>query len=331
MRQVFISYVREDLDIVNVLVKDLRKYRVNAWIDRERLAPGQRWKSAIRSAITEGVLFLACFSSQYSQKNRSYMNEELTLAIEELRKRPVNRSWFIPIIFDNNSVPDRDVGAGESLHDFQWVDLSSGPGKSSWSKGIRKIVNLVDQGDGQDSRSKHDILSDRLRLAVQEKKEEELLGILRNNAHETIDAVLESFSDDEDQESYGYLMRPLCEVYGNQFSADQVIKLVTRGGKGNSRTGFHGLCALYDRHFNHMKDLNLHSYFVDNFQISYFIKLRERFPSKELLNIVMDSEQSSLKIDGAYVDKDYFWDKSMNRGESAFLDAVFLIEDNEEC
>lgn len=329
MREVFISYVREDQELVNALVKDLRKHRVHSWVDRERLSPGQRWKGAIRAAISDGTLFLACFSSQYSKKTRSYMNEELTLAIEELRQRPVNRSWFIPITFDDNSIPDRDVGGGETLHDFQWVDLTSGPGKPSWSEGIKKIVNLIDTGQGQDSISQDNILSDKIRVAIQGKTEEELLGILRNSAHETIDAALEAFIDDEDQGSYGYLMRPICEVYGNQFTADQVVKLVTRGGVGNSRTGFHGLCVLYDRHFNHMKDLDLHSYFVGNFQISYFLKLREKYSSKELLIIVMDSDQPSLTIGGAYVDKEYFWDKFMNRGESAFLDAVFSVEDGE--
>jgi hypothetical protein len=66
------------------------------------------------------------------------MNEELTIAIEQLRLYRSQRTWFIPILLDPITPPDRSIGAGESLRDLQWVDLSK-----NWDQGIELILNAV--------------------------------------------------------------------------------------------------------------------------------------------------------------------------------------------
>ncbi len=66
------------------------------------------------------------------------MNAELTLAIEELRQRQRDRSWFIPVLLSGAEPPDLEIGGGETLRDLQWVDLSS-----DWSEGISKIVDAI--------------------------------------------------------------------------------------------------------------------------------------------------------------------------------------------
>lgn len=329
MRRVFISYVREDQDAVNALVVELRRHHVHSWIDRESLYPGQRWRDAIRKAIADGVLFVACFSRNYENKVRSYMNEELTLAVEELRRRPTNNAWFVPVVLDRlESVPDRSIGAGETLRDFQCVDLSMHPSTVEWVKGVRRIAALIDGFNDQLKPSPEPDGTRAIRVAIQGRAEDDLLGVLRASVHSTIDAALEAFVDDKDEKRYDYLMRPLCEIHGGQFTADQVVKLVTRGQEGtHSRTGFHGLCVLYDLHFDHMKSLNLHIYFKRDIEISYFLKLRERYPGWELMEIVRKASPQDLQIDGVCVNQKYFDDKFMNRGESAFLDAVWAAEE----
>ena len=94
MPQVFISYVREDFEKVQKLARILELYRVKVWLDRNSLKPGYRWKKAIRDGIRQGDFFVACFSNSSSSRAKSYMNEELTLAIDELRQRPTDRAWF---------------------------------------------------------------------------------------------------------------------------------------------------------------------------------------------------------------------------------------------
>src|SRR5438309_10689161 len=99
------SFVEENRDEVRRLCQDLQEHGVHVWLDREQIRPGERWRLAIRRAIEEGAFFIACFSSEYAARDRSYTNEELVLAIEELRKRPTSRAWFIPVLLSPNAVP----------------------------------------------------------------------------------------------------------------------------------------------------------------------------------------------------------------------------------
>jgi hypothetical protein len=91
--RVFVSYVREDQETVERLAKELSAYGIKVWLDKTELKPGTRWRDAIREAISQGDFFIACFSEAYQRRSKSYMNEELTLAIEELRQRPTNRAF----------------------------------------------------------------------------------------------------------------------------------------------------------------------------------------------------------------------------------------------
>lgn len=61
MKLVFVSYVREDHDVVDRICEELRSRDVKVWLDREEILPGQRWREAIRGAITEGASFIAFF------------------------------------------------------------------------------------------------------------------------------------------------------------------------------------------------------------------------------------------------------------------------------
>ena len=135
---VFISYVREDAVAVRRLASDLKAQNVEVWLDRERLRPGVRWQAAIRQAIESGAFFVACFSRHSLAKERSYMNEELTLAIGELRKRPHNQAWFLPVLLSPGSLPYRDIGGGQTLHDIQYVELCG-----NWHAGLTQLLEVI--------------------------------------------------------------------------------------------------------------------------------------------------------------------------------------------
>src|SRR5947207_13989157 len=102
MSHVFISYVRENTWEAQGLRDILQTFNVEVWLDRDQLKPGYRWADAIREAIRDGAFYIACFSKAYNERLKTYMNEELTIAIEELRQRPTNQSWFIPVLLDKS-------------------------------------------------------------------------------------------------------------------------------------------------------------------------------------------------------------------------------------
>jgi len=139
MSHVFLSYVREDAGDVDRLRAELVSRGIRVWVDREQIMPGERWKTAIRQAIEDGAYFIACFSAAYANRGRTYMNEEVLTAIEQLRLRPVQRSWFIPVLFSDVSVPELSIGPSETLRDLQQVRLYD-----DWNRGIATLVEAIE-------------------------------------------------------------------------------------------------------------------------------------------------------------------------------------------
>jgi len=111
---VFVSYVREDKEAVDRLQGILESAGVTVWRDTEDLWPGQDWRLEIRRAITNGSFaFLACFSSNSAERETSYQNEELILAVEQMRLRPPGRPWLVPVRFDDCGFSGHRCGPGE--------------------------------------------------------------------------------------------------------------------------------------------------------------------------------------------------------------------------
>lgn len=121
---VFISYVREDSANVDELQNALESAGVSVWRDTAALWPGQDWRQAIRRSIMDSALvFIACFSSRGLARPRSFQNEELILAVEQLRLRRPDAPWLVPVRFDECEIPDIDIGGGRTLRTIQGVDL----------------------------------------------------------------------------------------------------------------------------------------------------------------------------------------------------------------
>ena len=138
MKKIFISYVKENIEIVDRLYQELDSHGIQVWLDRNDIDPGSRWKREIRQAIQQGAFFIACFSEEYNERNKTYMNEELTIAIEELRQLSVDQKWFIPVKLNECEVPDLDIGKGETLRDLQYVNLYE-----DWDVNLQRILEIV--------------------------------------------------------------------------------------------------------------------------------------------------------------------------------------------
>ena len=138
MPHVFISYVRENQHDVDRLAATLKRHRIHVWLDREAIQPGARWKVAISKAISDGAFFIACFSAEYASRSRSYMNEELQLAVEEIRKRHSDSAFFLPVILSPTEIPHIDISARQTISDLQVVDLTQ-----NWEDGIKRILDVV--------------------------------------------------------------------------------------------------------------------------------------------------------------------------------------------
>ena len=70
------------------------------------------------------------------------MNEELTLAIDELRSRPSERTWFLPVLINETHIPSRRISSVEDLRDIQAVKLHE-----DWDIGIDRILRVLHHDD----------------------------------------------------------------------------------------------------------------------------------------------------------------------------------------
>lgn len=137
MRKVFISHVSQNAGYFGGLKQGLELCGIEVW-DPEKIVPGTLWKEEIREAIRGGDFFIACFSSEYRNRDSTHMNEELNIAIDELRSQPTNRAWFIPVKLNECKIPDRDIGGGRRLSDLQFVDLNK-----DWNAGVKRIAETI--------------------------------------------------------------------------------------------------------------------------------------------------------------------------------------------
>lgn len=120
----FISYVREDSVQVDRLQEFLEDAGIPVWRDVAHLWPGQDWRAQIRNAITgDALAFLACFSQASVKRARSYQNEELNEAVGQVRQRPQDLTWLIPVRFDDCQIPGIALGSGRNLQDLHCADL----------------------------------------------------------------------------------------------------------------------------------------------------------------------------------------------------------------
>ncbi|MBW8003832.1 MAG: toll/interleukin-1 receptor domain-containing protein [Planctomycetes bacterium] len=120
------------------LVRDLQRYGIEVWLDRFEIQPGEDWKIAIRKAIEKGMFFIACFSSNYWNRQENLMNEELQIAIEKMQRMQDERIWFIPVKLNPCSISDFEIRSGKFLDSKQWVELFS-----DCNEGIHRIVSVI--------------------------------------------------------------------------------------------------------------------------------------------------------------------------------------------
>jgi hypothetical protein len=176
-QHVFISYVREDSPKVDQLCKILDAAQIPYWRDLRSLNPGDWWKTQIREGIRKGSLvFLACFSENSRARTRNNMNEELTLAVEELRKMPPGHTWMIPVRFDEGIVPPWDLGAGRTLDDVNRVDLFG----EDYTANIASLVSVIQRTMG------HRPTPETIRALVDEAQMSERPELLRKMTKELL-------------------------------------------------------------------------------------------------------------------------------------------------
>jgi hypothetical protein len=117
--KVFLCHAHADRDAVRTLYTRLIKDGVDAWLDKEKLLPGQDWELEIRKAVREADVVVVCLSKQFNQAG--FRQKEVRLALDTAMEQPEGEIFIIPARLE-------ECDTLESLRKWHWVDLFDGDG-----------------------------------------------------------------------------------------------------------------------------------------------------------------------------------------------------------
>lgn len=113
--QVFLCHASSDKPAARALYKRLIVDGIDAWLDEEKLLPGQNWKKEIQKAIRHSNIVVILLSEASVSKS-GFVQKEIKLALDFAEEKPEGTIFLIPIRLENCAVP-------ESLSDLHCVDM----------------------------------------------------------------------------------------------------------------------------------------------------------------------------------------------------------------
>lgn len=113
--KVFLCHASDDKPIVQNLYSRLVKDGVDAWLDKEKLIPGQNWKIEIPKAVKSSDIVIVCVSTK-SVNKEGFFQKEIAVALDIADEKPEGTIYIIPARLENCNVPER-------ISQFHWVDL----------------------------------------------------------------------------------------------------------------------------------------------------------------------------------------------------------------
>jgi len=138
MTKIFISYVRENLEQAKKIASILEYYGANVFLDIHKIRPGIYWKEEVRKQVINSNLFLALFSLEYSLRENTYMDTELSIARKQLKLKK-NKKWFLPVVLNNVTYDQIYLKSKISISDIDIIDFSN----LKWEEVAAKLKRIV--------------------------------------------------------------------------------------------------------------------------------------------------------------------------------------------
>ena len=134
--KIFLSYAKEDIDIVSKLYRRLKEKGYEPWLDIKNLLPGQRWEQEIPKAIKTSD-FVLVFFSKTSISKRGYVQKEFKLTLEVLDTIPEGQIFVIPVRLNPCAIPKR-------FQTVQYCDLFEPDGFDKILQALPKGIHRID-------------------------------------------------------------------------------------------------------------------------------------------------------------------------------------------
>lgn len=128
---IFLIYAHGDKKVVFKLYQRIVRDGINAWLDTEKLQPGQDWQHEIRKAILKSNVVAVCLSRGFNGQ-QGYRHEELKIALEKAKLLDGDEIFIIPVRLEKCDMP-------ECLRHLHRVDLFE---ENGYQKLIRALRDL---------------------------------------------------------------------------------------------------------------------------------------------------------------------------------------------
>lgn len=117
--KVFLCHAQSDQNVVQNLYSRLTEDGMDAWLNSEKLLPGQDREFEIRKAVGESDAVVVCLSKRFNQAGPQ--QREARLALDTAMEQPEGEIFIIPARLEECEIP-------ESLKKYYPVDLFSDRG-----------------------------------------------------------------------------------------------------------------------------------------------------------------------------------------------------------
>ncbi len=131
----FLCHASGDKASVQKLYSRLVNDGIDAWLDKEKLIPGQIWEFEIRKAVRNSDVVIICLSSQSITKE-GFVQKEIKIALDAANEKPEGTIFIIPARLEDCNLP-------ESISQFHMVDLFSGDGYKKLLKALQIRANTI--------------------------------------------------------------------------------------------------------------------------------------------------------------------------------------------
>ena len=112
--RVFLCHSSSDKGDVRSLYQRLEIDGVDAWLDEEKLLPGQDWRMEIERAVRNSDVVLVCLSRE-SVTKEGYIQKEIRHALDVAEEKPAGTIFLIPVKLGDCEVPERLGGGNGSI------------------------------------------------------------------------------------------------------------------------------------------------------------------------------------------------------------------------
>ncbi len=163
---VFISYANEDFSTAEKIFNALKHSGFKPWMDKKNLRPGQRWDSAIRSALRKAD-FVIVLLSNTSVSKQGYIQREFKLALDFCEEKADDDIYIIPVKLDNCVVPDKLVA-------FQWIQWEH-------ENAVEILINALHHQRSKYEEQERKKLEKNLPFSIVHKEIKETIGLTPQN------------------------------------------------------------------------------------------------------------------------------------------------------